>query len=442
MRSLRIRVLVSVVLIVATACTGGDPGASDDASSPDTLASPSSTAGPNAVDLAPTLPASSTITLGEAGSFLLEGTYPEIESSCRGFRQPTLEARYPGDVLVERADGKTLRVIVSVPFDTYLEGIAEVPPTWPAAALEAQAIAARSYALARIGFTGPEGAEIETPICATTDCQVYGGIPLEATPGIRRWHAAVRRTGGRALVFEGRAADAVYFSTSNGRTYGNEEVFGSAPLPYLRGVAEHDDGASPTSRWRVNLPHDDLATFLTARGLWDGGRIARVERRDGVVEIRSAGSTQRIDEAEFREAVNGAAPCLFPGRYPTESRFGSALPLTIPSRWYTTSPARRAVVLTGRGWGHGVGMVQWGAYGKARKGSSAAQILASYYGGLRPRPYPEPGLIRVLVADGLTSLAVTPDATGASIGEDPLDGEVVTIEPGGNGVRMRIRRAR
>jgi stage II sporulation protein D len=373
---------------------------------------------------------------------MLEGTYAEIDSSCRRFRQPTFEGRYPGDLLVERGDGKTLRVIVTVPFDEYLEGIAEVPPTWPAAALEAQAIAARSYALARIGFTGPDGAAIETPICATTDCQVYGGIPLEPTPGIRRWYAAVRRTDGRSLVFDGRPADAVYFSTSNGRTYGNDEVFGSAPLPYLRGVVERDDGASPTSRWRVEIPHDDLAEFLTAGGYWSGGRIARVARRGGVVEIRGAGSTERIDETEFRGAVNAAAPCLIPGRYPTDSRYGSSLPLTIPSRWYTASPSRRSVVLTGRGWGHGAGMVQWGAYGKARKGWTTAQILAAYYGGLRPRAFPEPGLIRVLVADGLTSLMATPDGAGASFGDEPLDDRVVKIEPGGNGVRVRTPRLR
>jgi SpoIID/LytB domain protein len=445
-RSLPIRVLVVAVLIVTAGCTGGGaPGESDEisgTSSQGAMTTSSPIAGSDPTDTAAPLDTSATITLGEAGSFLLEGTYADIESSCRRFRQPTFEARYPGDVLVERADGKTLRVIVSVPFETYLEGIAEVPPTWPAAALEAQAIAARSYALARIGFTGPDGAEVETPICATADCQVYGGIPLEATPGIRRWHAAVRRTRGRALVFEERPADTVYFSTSNGRTYGNDEVFGSAPLPYLRGVVERDDGASPTSRWRVPLPYDDLVTFLTARGLWDGGRISHVARRGGVVEIRGSGGAERVDEAEFRGAVNGAAPCLFPGRYPTDSRFGSPLPLTIPSRWYETSSARDAVVLTGRGWGHGVGMVQWGAYGKARKGWSAAQILASYYGGLRPRPSPEPGPIRVLVADGLTSLAVTPEAVGASVGDDPLDGEVVTVEPGGNGVRVRSRPAR
>jgi len=65
-------------------------------------------------------------------------------------------------------------------------------------------------------------------------------------------------------------------------------------------------------------------------------------------------------------------------------------------------------------------MVQWGAYGKARRGLSASQILAYYYGGLRPRRFPEPGLIHVSVATGLTSLRIGLPASGAT-----LDGQKV-----------------
>ena len=79
-------------------------------------------------------------------------------------------------------------------------------------------------------------------------------------------------------------------------------------------------------------------------------------------------------------------PCLKPGRYPPGS-----LPVTVPSRWMTMSSGPDAVVATGRGWGHGAGMVQWGAYGKARRGLSASDILAYYYGGLRPDRSPSPG---------------------------------------------------
>jgi hypothetical protein len=108
--------------------------------------------------------------------------------------------------------------------------------------------------------------------------------------------------------------------------------------------------------------------------------------------------------------VNAWAPCLRPGRYPP-----GALPVTIPSRWMTAASSGGSVVVTGRGWGHGVGMVQWGAYGKALRGWSAARILAFYYGGLQPRPYPEPGLIHVEVATGLTSLRLLASGSGATV---------------------------
>src|SRR5918995_1563714 len=96
------------------------------------------------------------------------------------------------------------RLIVSLPFGRYLEGIAEVPSSWPREALEAQAIAARSYALATTGWDGVEGETLDTPICATTACQVYRGIPVPRVPGIRRWYRAVQATRGKILLFQGR----------------------------------------------------------------------------------------------------------------------------------------------------------------------------------------------------------------------------------------------
>ena len=92
--------------------------------------------------------------------------------------------------------------------------------------------------------TVAQGATLQTPICSTTSCQVFRRSRVTPTPGIRRWNAAVngdRRA--RSLQDGGRPIEAVYFSTSNGHTYGNDQVFGSAPLPYLRPVVEHDDGA-------------------------------------------------------------------------------------------------------------------------------------------------------------------------------------------------------
>jgi stage II sporulation protein D len=236
-------------------------------------------------------------------------------------------------------------------------------------------------------------------------------MPLGVVGASRRWYRAVRGTTGEVLLFDGRPADTVYFSTSNGHTYGNEDVFGSSPLPYLRPVVEHDDTASPTSHWSVTIPYGDLGQFLARSGDWpDGSPIRRVRLSGSTVVVRGGGDSRAIDLGDFRDAVNAGAPCLEPGRYPP-----AALPTTIPSSWLSMSEAPDAVTITGRGWGHGVGMVQWGAYGKARLGWSASQILGYYYGGLQPQSYPEPGLIHVRVASGLTRVKLLPSAEGARV---------------------------
>ena len=349
-----------------------------------------------------------------------------------------MTGRFPGDLHVRRSEDGTLTLTVSLTFERYLEGIAEVPSSWPRAALEAQAIAARSYALATTGWDGREGEPLRQAICATTSCQVYRGIPVPPDPDHRRWVRAVRRTDGQVLLHDGRPATTVYFSTSNGRTYANEDVFGSSPLPYLRSVPERDDGRSPTSRWRVEVPFRDLTRFLRVGRLWPAGRaIARVRTHGDSITLRGGAAARTVDTADLRDAVNTWAPCLRPGRYPARTAKGT-LPLTIPSRWVRFSVEGRRLVATGRGWGHGAGMVQWGAEGKARRGLSAADILAYYYGGLRPEGYPEPGRIRVQVATGLVALRIVPSRPGGRIGARALGPGPVVVT---GGDRLRIERA-
>ncbi len=241
----------AVLAAVMTACTA----APEDRSTPTSAApSRSDTSSPTSPPTASVSPAASDdpveaaatllrLTPPPGGSFLVRGRYPFVPTRCRDAERPTLTGRFPGTLHVRRSDDGTMTVTAALPFDRYLEGIAEVPPSWPMAALEAQAIAARSYALATTGWSGDEGQTLDQPICATTSCQVYRGIPVPPNPTHRRWVRAVRRTDGEMLLHDGRPATTVYFSTSDGRTYTNEEIFGSTPLPYLRSVVERDDGA-------------------------------------------------------------------------------------------------------------------------------------------------------------------------------------------------------
>jgi SpoIID/LytB domain protein len=419
------RAAAAALLLVVSACTSSSPGTptTSPGGTPSESESPAPT-GPTGTEV----PSDSVrLRPPDDGSFLVRGSYPGVRSRCVDHQRPRLTARYPGTLSIERSeeDG-TLAITVTLPFERYLEGIAEVPASWPRAALEAQAIAARSYALATTGWSGAEGQTLPTPICATSACQVYRGIPVPFDSSVRRWYGAVRRTAGEVLLYEGRPAETVYFSTSNGQTYGNEDVFGSAPLAYLRPVVEEDDGASPTSRWSVRIPFDDLATFLNAAGVWPRARaIAGVGLEESTVTVSGEGTSRSMELGTFRDAVNAWAPCLEPDLYPPGS-----LPVSIPSRWLSASSEKDALVVTGRGWGHGVGMVQWGAYGKALRGLSASDILAFYYGGLRPESHPEPGLIHVQVASGLSSVRIVPSEPGATLGGTELDAGSITVSGG------------
>jgi len=423
--------VVVAVLAVAAACTRS--------SEPATSASGSEPAQPSSGQVASGAPtvAASRISLEpseDGSSFLVRALYPKSQSECTHTHRGMFRARYPGAVSIKSKDG-LLSMTVTLPFERYLEGLAEVPSSWPASALEAQAIAARTYALAHLGWSGVAGAEVPQPICGTTDCQVYGGTPVPPVRTRQRWNDAVQRTAGEVLLFDGRPADTVYYSTSNGHTYGNDQVFGSAPLPYLRPVVERDDTASPTSNWRVPFRFTDLATFLNAGGVWpEGAGISSVQRNGSNVAISGPSRSETLDAGTFRDTINAWASCLMPGRYPTDQ-----LPTTIPSIWYDATSTHAGAVVTGRGWGHGVGMVQWGAHGKAKHGWSADRILAYYYGGLAPTSYPEPGLIHVTVASGLESLSIEAPSSGATINHQPVagaatvdlvgDGETVTTGP-------------
>jgi len=367
-------------------------------------------------------------------SILVHGTYPRVASSCVDPVQAILHARYRGTIEVGRdTDGK-LFVVGVLPFEDYLKGIAEMPRTWPMEALKAQVVAARSYALAHMRYPDPTGERLGYQLCATDACQVYRGMGVSAGPYGDRWDRAVNATVRQVLLFGGRPADTLYFSTSKGSTVGNEQVFGTAPLPYLRPVIERDDGASPLSHWTSTLAFADVGRFLRAGGLWSGGSVTSVTRSGNNVVVRGTGASKTLSVTDFRSSLNYWAPCLEPASYPGYSG-GIRLPQTIPSKWFAMSRRGAAVALTGRGWGHGVGMVQWGAYGKALRGLRYAEILAAYYGGLRPVEYAEPSEIRIGIATGLTTVRIAAtgvvSATGTGVQTGPW------LITGGKALRVR-----
>ncbi len=188
--------------------------------------------------------------------------------------------RYRGAMRVLR-DGDALLAVNDVDLEHYLYGVVpgEMPPMWAAAALQAQAIVARSYALTS---RSPSAA---WDVYADTRSQVYRGIGIESASTTR----AVQRTRARVVLAGGAVARTYFFSTSGGRTAAIEEVWGGLPVGYLRSVADPHDDASPYHRWTERLTDEDVEKRLGSEVLGDLESVAVVARtpsgRAGTVRV-------------------------------------------------------------------------------------------------------------------------------------------------------------
>jgi stage II sporulation protein D len=184
-------------------------------------------------------------------------------------------AAYRGGLHVV-ATGGSLRVVNQVRLEAYLLGVVplEVPKEWPAEALEAQAVAARSYALAKRLGNGP------FDLYPDWRSQMYGGIAAEAPST----SAAVRATAGQVVLYGGSVATTFFFSTSGGRTASAAEVFGD-DVPYLVSVPDPWDRASPLHRWAPR----PLSPAALGRLLGLGSPVA-----DAVTEHAGSGRSSRL----------------------------------------------------------------------------------------------------------------------------------------------------
>jgi stage II sporulation protein D len=292
---------------------------------------------------------------------------------------------YRGILEIRRAGGG-VGAVNEVVLDDYLKGISEVPSSWPPEVLRAQAIAARTYLLWTLG-NGASGdaAALGAQICATESCQVYSGVAKERAPNGDRWAAAVRDTTGLALLSGGSPILAKYSACNGGRSV-------SGGKPYLKAIDDPDDAKCPLYRWGLSVSYDDIGRALAVPGTVKGVRAT-----PGDVEIDYAGDGgsghMTVPRTGFRAKVGAAVPPP-----PDRSR-------TVPSIMFTLRPddGARVATLDGRGFGHAIGMSQWGAYGKALRGLKAGAILAAYYGGIQPTKVPAPKLpakVRVAIDDG------------------------------------------
>lgn len=318
-----------------------------------------------------------------------------------------------------RSASDGLVVVNRLSLERYLLGLNEVPLDWPMEALRAQAIAARTYALWTLGQ--PRGGSAGTygfDICATVACQVFSGADVLLTNSeAERWREAVDSTRGLVALYDGEPILARYHSTSGGRTFDNETIFPSeGPFPYLKGVDSNLEEGSPLDRWRFAVPLKQMQILLQAVGLWEraNGKLREmrsVSSGEGnhYSDIVAVGSKRdaRFTAEEMRALLRETAPARYPGLFPAHAPTGSGrLPETFPSNRYDVDTRGKRVVILGRGWGHGVGMSQWGAEGMARLGANHEQILRHYYTGIEVESYPENPVIDVGVAWGLDAIDV------------------------------------
>ena len=283
--------------------------------------------------------------------------------------------------------GSGLRAINHVGLESYLPSVvgSEMPASWPQAALRAQAVAARTYALRQ-----RKPADL-FDLSATVSSQVYKGVDAE-TPSTRE---AVLSTRGQVLMYGSSLANAVFHSSSGGATENSGDLW-SQQLPYLVSVPDFDQ-ASPVQAWQQRLEPEQLqqafaeiggAQRIDVLSTTSTGRVrqARVSGPSGTLVVSGAQLRSRLGlrstmvRFELVPSELAALPPLplLPEQYEVGG-FQPQVQLPLPS-----------LLAVGRGYGHGVGMSQWGALGLAQRGQSYDQILRHYYRGTELRPYASP----------------------------------------------------
>jgi stage II sporulation protein D len=256
-------------------------------------------------------------------------------------------------------DGK-MQLVTTIDVDQYLQGVVplESPPSWPAAALQAQAIVARTFALARRTLSRA------WDVRADESDQRWGGVEAEHPAAT----AAIQASRGKTVAFGGGPASVFYSACCGGHTADAASVWNGAPLPYLRGVADPYCAPAPEYRWSRTVPLDRAVAVLGARtgGTLTGTALTDPDPTGRPRAVALLGTTTAtIPVADFRRAL------------------GTEVVRSLWLRAVRIDAAQAApqLVIEGSGRGHGVGLCQWGARFFAGAGASASDILAFYFPG-------------------------------------------------------------
>jgi stage II sporulation protein D len=298
--------------------------------------------------------------------------------------------RYRGRFVVLPVDSG-LMVVNHLPVEDYLRGVVPMEigklAAKDSAAMQAQAVAARSYTYVRLSDPMPRAFDLRP----TTSDQVYGGVGAETDVA----NAAIDATRGMVVMYQGRVVDAPFSSTCGGTTADAVEVWNGAPSPYLKRVSDQIGNSarwycesSARFRWTRTIRASDLDATM-AQYLRQYAQVpASGPGATRQVNIQNRGASGRVaviqvvtDRGTFPVRGDDIRSVLrTPSGEPLSSTYFSVAPE------YDRDGLLGSITLRGQGYGHGVGMCQWGAIGRARAGQSFLEILGTYYPGTTVGP--------------------------------------------------------
>lgn len=275
------------------------------------------------------------------------------------FRENEKEFQFSSNTMVRIKRSKTSKIDV-VPLEEYIIGVVagEMPVSFEEEALKAQAVASRSYVMYQI--RGNKDKEYD--VVDTVLNQVY----IDSDTLKEKWKDnyeeyyqkvvnSVQDTAYQYLVYKDEIANAMFFSTSNGYTENSEDVFVSK-VPYLRSVESKWDNISPVFQYTTTFSVEDFLGLLKLPS-------------SNIIQISNVEKTKtgRIKSLK----INGKS---YTGRE-------VATLLKLKSSSFSIIQNKEKVTISTKGYGHGVGMSQYGAEGMAKEGYTYEEILKHYYTG-------------------------------------------------------------
>ncbi|SFH45345.1 SpoIID/LytB domain protein [Tindallia magadiensis] len=267
--------------------------------------------------------------------------------------------KYRGAVTALRDNNNRLTIINVLPMEKYLYGVVprEVPHSWPEEALKAQAVAARGFAVASLNKYENLGFHL----CSTVNSQVYGGYEAEQ----QRTNHAVDATRGQVITYNGHLAIPYYHSTSGGHTEDSENIWTNA-VPYVRGVTDQYSSSSPHTNWEKTVSTKEAQDLLRNHDI----RVGELENMY-VSEISSNGRVLSF-------MVEGSLGHRELIKQESRNVFG------LRSSWFQLEYDTKNDIyyFEGKGFGHGIGMSQYGAKGMAEAGYRYEDILKHYFTGV------------------------------------------------------------